>query len=111
MLINLGYKYKLNRIIISSVIGFGTKFILAKELQQYKKTYKYSFNSIDSRWNKDLCLALGLDYLINNSFYITFNIGLDYSITPFILYPENADYREYIYPYSIFSITGFTYKF
>ena len=115
--VSVGYNRDYKRFSIYSYLGVGTKYLLEKTevntlINGYSDHIHHSFNNNeDWRLAIPVAFSLGIDYSINRSFSISLNSGIDYDVTPFVLYQyRNYINYQYIYQSSVYLSLGVTYK-
>ena len=119
-----GYYHDFKRISVYSFLGAGASYLLAKSetnigmsgVAYPPNNYDFSFNV----GNKEMRLALpisfsiGINYKLNRLLSLSFNSGVDYYLTPFILeHDGSTDYgfiAHNINLYSIHYCLGITFK-
>ena len=116
--INIGYRFRLKKISISLLLGMGVKYVLSiKEIATNaagkRNTYQWEFGNTGNRKSMFLNYSTRMDYHINQWFSVGINAGIDYNITPFILYSTGywGTVKDYVYPYSINASVILIYKF
>lgn len=122
--ISSGYNYNFKRFSFNNYLGIGIVYLLKKaELRTSLNGISWDPDYYDfhSGWGKKdirltipVSFSLGIDYHLNRLLSISLTSGIDYNLTPFVLYRDGANdfgyITHYIYQYSIFNCLGIKYK-
>lgn len=119
-----GYYHDFKKISLYSFIGTGASYLLAKKdipisdgtMNFSTNIYNFSdtYGKQDTRWSLPIAFSLGINYKLNRLLSLSFNSGVDYYLTPFVLghdaYNDYGFIAHNINQYSIHYCLGITFK-